>query len=955
MAQDKQPSVNEDVAAEATPPQKPAQTNQIGGTAPQKETLDTSMHPTAAYTEASSGAKPNDAYLPIDNDASRLNNGSVFGKYRVAKLLGEGAMGAVYLATDTQLDRSVALKIPKLVGSDPAAVHDRFLREAKAVATIQHPNICPIYEYGDIAGQTYLAMAFIKGAPLTRYLRSGKPIPQRQACLLVRKLALALQEAHTSGVIHRDLKPANIMIDRRKEPIVMDFGLARRDRHDDTRLTQTGAFIGTPAYTSPEQIRNEPGTVGPKTDIYALAVILYELLTGVLPFEGTTMASVLGQILADDPQSPRSRNPDVSETVNAICMRAMAKNPDDRFESMAAFAGSLTNALRGDTAAVDVKPTHAALDEAAAASRRIGGLAVAETSLQDASDSELSVPRPVVQETRAEKKSKMSLWFAAASCSALIAVTLVIVFGMLNRPGRVVVEFRPRPFDGWATIDNEPVEVAQLQDGFPLAAGKHELVVGHEGIADIRQQFDTYANQRTRLEIRVPVVAGSAADADHSEPAATPIERVQATPSTVDGEVAHTIQSSGETSNQATASSDPKKQSALPGPLGEQVNDDTATSVPSTTAGHPLPKVFEVGVGRGMISIEEALERAVSGDTIEIATNQPIVATQQLVWEKQGSQPLTIRAAKGYRPVLVFPPKNQDGVGEPNGMPNLRLGSHQTKCADVILDGLTIVRTQGEYLPVVACSTNTVINNCVLLCNSPAIWSGEGQHIPELTVRNCYFAQDLGARFTVTFILLSKSNARIENCLFVANGFYPVQLNYDARTIVLNPNPLPDETQARLSFSNNTIVGSDCLFTIAAPWNIACERNLFVGGRALVYFGTGKIVVSDLQGAKKLLAEYQGRNNLFSGKIVCQPEFVPDDSGLRGWRQLVDEREVDPILHPPRFLNSEVLQSPVTRYAPASTYRLHPATEASKNLGADLDAVPQLPENLTSAIRVPND
>ncbi|MCA9245392.1 MAG: serine/threonine protein kinase, partial [Phycisphaerales bacterium] len=205
-----------------------------------------------------------------------------------------------YLAIDEQLGRPVAIKIPKLGSDDSQDVHDRFLREAKAAATIQHPNICPVYEFGELDGQLFLVMSYVEGAPLSRYIAKDKPIPERQAALLIRKLALALQEAHEKGVLHRDLKPANIIIDRRKEPVIMDFGLARRDQHDDTRLTRTGTFMGTPAYSSPEQIRNEPYTVGAPTDIYALGVILFELLTGQLPFEGTSMMSVLGKVLADE-------------------------------------------------------------------------------------------------------------------------------------------------------------------------------------------------------------------------------------------------------------------------------------------------------------------------------------------------------------------------------------------------------------------------------------------------------------------------------------------------------------------------------------------------------------------------------------------------------------------------------------------------------------------------------
>ena len=185
-----------------------------------------------------------------------------FGRYRLLKLLGQGGMGTVYLAHDAQLDRPVALKIPQFDADEGPQILTRFYREAKAAALVQHPNICPLYDTGEIDGVPYLTMAFLEGKPLGEFVRAKPPTP-RQSAFLVRKLALALQEAHKRGVIHRDLKPANVMIDRRGEPIVMDFGLARRTSRGDTRVTQEGAVLGTPAYMPPEQITGKVEAMGP--------------------------------------------------------------------------------------------------------------------------------------------------------------------------------------------------------------------------------------------------------------------------------------------------------------------------------------------------------------------------------------------------------------------------------------------------------------------------------------------------------------------------------------------------------------------------------------------------------------------------------------------------------------------------------------------------------------------
>ena len=150
-----------------------------------------------------------------------------FGRYRIVRKLGEGGMGIVYLAHDTELDRQVALKMPKLNEGMDNPLIERFYREARAAANLRHANICPVHDVGEVDGTRYICMAYIEGRPLSAYVRRDGTQPERQVALVVRKLAIALQEAHSHGVVHRDLKPANIMIDQNKEPVIMDFGLAQ--------------------------------------------------------------------------------------------------------------------------------------------------------------------------------------------------------------------------------------------------------------------------------------------------------------------------------------------------------------------------------------------------------------------------------------------------------------------------------------------------------------------------------------------------------------------------------------------------------------------------------------------------------------------------------------------------------------------------------------------------------
>lgn len=264
----------------------------------------------------------------------------VFGRYRVLKALGQGAMGAVYLARDQQLGRSVALKIPKFKGADSTGMLERFYREARSAALLRHPNLCPVFDVGEIDGQHYISMAYIEGRPLSDLIHTDPLLAERDVADIVRKIALALSEAHSHGVIHRDLKPANIMIDLKGEPVVMDFGLAQCAAHQDLKATKEGAIIGTIAYMSPEQASGDRAQIGPKSDIYSLGVILYEMLTGRVPFTGDLM-SVFKQIAVDEPKPPSQLHPQVDPRLEAICLRMIAKHSAGRYSSMIEVAQAL--------------------------------------------------------------------------------------------------------------------------------------------------------------------------------------------------------------------------------------------------------------------------------------------------------------------------------------------------------------------------------------------------------------------------------------------------------------------------------------------------------------------------------------------------------------------------------------------------------------------------------------
>jgi len=267
-----------------------------------------------------------------------------FGRYEIQRVLGEGAMAAVYLAQDKQLGRLVAIKIPKFEPNDQAGMK-RFFRESRTMATLRHPHLCPVYDVGEIEGVHYFTMAYIEGGTLADHIASDAPMSSRRVAVLVAKIASALHAAHQTGTVHRDLKPANIMIDQNNEPVLMDFGLAGLAEAESS-LTRSGEMIGTPAYMAPEQITGNLPAIGPPSDVYGLGAIMYEMLTGQLPFGGS-VASVVQQALQAAPVAPTAIRPTIDAALSAICLKAMARASEDRFASADELAISLRDYLRG--------------------------------------------------------------------------------------------------------------------------------------------------------------------------------------------------------------------------------------------------------------------------------------------------------------------------------------------------------------------------------------------------------------------------------------------------------------------------------------------------------------------------------------------------------------------------------------------------------------------------------
>ncbi|QDU29698.1 Serine/threonine-protein kinase PknB [Anatilimnocola aggregata] len=267
------------------------------------------------------------------------------GRFEIRRELGRGRFGVVFLAWDPQLHRHVALKIPQFDAALDPDLRERFRGEAKAAGCLDHPGIVSIHDVGQNSGIDYIAMAYIDGMTLAERLKAG-PLPPLDAARLTIGLAAAVQHAHEQGVIHRDLKPSNILIDKSDQPHVMDFGLARQLSESAMRATATGQVLGTPAYMSPEQATGK-SDVGPLSDVYALGVILYEVITGRPPFQAGTFAEAIEFIVNRDPLPPSKLIPKLPRELDAITFKCLEKSSSARYESAADLADDLQRFLDG--------------------------------------------------------------------------------------------------------------------------------------------------------------------------------------------------------------------------------------------------------------------------------------------------------------------------------------------------------------------------------------------------------------------------------------------------------------------------------------------------------------------------------------------------------------------------------------------------------------------------------
>lgn len=334
--------------------------------------------------------------------------GKQLGQYRIEAEIGQGAMAAVFKAYQASLERYVAIKVmpPSFAAKNPVFIK-RFQREAKSIARLHHPNIVPVYDFGIDRDYSYIVMRYVEGARTLSQV-VYRPLGSAPNFDLIIQVALALDYAHKHGVVHRDIKPSNILLDG-NWALLTDFGVAQASGFA-TRLTDTGKSIGTPAYMAPEQARGDQ--VDQRADIYALGIILYEMLTNTLPHDADTPLGILLKRTTEPPSSPRRLNPAIPERLEQVVMRALAANPEDRFDTAEHFALALK-------AAIAEQPYQQSSPEGKAGSQGTNVLSTAQVVTDSDGPQPDTVTRP------SPRKLRPSIWVAGVGLSlAILVLTL---------------------------------------------------------------------------------------------------------------------------------------------------------------------------------------------------------------------------------------------------------------------------------------------------------------------------------------------------------------------------------------------------------------------------------------------------------------------------------------------------------------------------------------------------
>ena len=272
-----------------------------------------------------------------------IQPGQMLGPYRIINQIGKGGMASVYKAYQPSMDRYVAIKVLPSQLAESREFAARFQQEARFIARLEHPHILPVFDYGESDGVAYFVMRYLEAGTLKDRMEAGRPLPLDEIDRLFTQLTDALSYAHSHGIVHRDLKPANALIDSYGNVFLTDFGIAKLLESASPRLTQTDAIMGTPAYISPEQAQAQP--VDQRSDIYSLGIILYEMVTGGVPFVADTPLAVIFKHISDPLPLPSHVKPDIPAPIEQVILKALSKDPKDRFATAAEFKAAWKRAL----------------------------------------------------------------------------------------------------------------------------------------------------------------------------------------------------------------------------------------------------------------------------------------------------------------------------------------------------------------------------------------------------------------------------------------------------------------------------------------------------------------------------------------------------------------------------------------------------------------------------------
>jgi eukaryotic-like serine/threonine-protein kinase len=359
-----------------------------------------------------------------------IATGTKLGQYEVQDFLGQGAMGVVYRAYHAQLERIGAIKVMQAMTPDADTVL-RFRHEAQAIAKLRHPNIVDVYDFGEFEGTPYMIVEYVPGGSLANRM-AHRRLDQATALRYLRGIAAGLDYAHAHGVVHRDVKPANVLVSAEDTPVLADFGLAKLLQGSSLK-SMTGVTTGTPAYMAPEQVAGRQ--VGPESDRYSLATIAYEMLTGVIPFDGEALMELLYAQVHRQPMPPSARYPDLGPAVDEVIMRGLAKDPAARWESCTAFVNALEAALASPAPAravartVAIAPTFASTVPIVKAAPAIRAPRAPRTEVMPLPPAVApaavapTAPLPVATQKRAR-------WPRRAAIAAAAVLLLVLIFGV---------------------------------------------------------------------------------------------------------------------------------------------------------------------------------------------------------------------------------------------------------------------------------------------------------------------------------------------------------------------------------------------------------------------------------------------------------------------------------------------------------------------------------------------